>query len=320
MSKIESILNKFSRKIYNIYDKHVNFFKHIHLFMIILLFFLIIFSIAFTVYFGIEIPRINNSIYVKQSEISEINMYKENIKDIDDKYTNLLFDIFEKDYEIYQSIENMEMSEYEAIDIMKNYAHLAYQLFVDFIRASDSKYFVYVDYNILHEFQYNLLQPWWSEQPIFTRTWDIIYFEVLISEKDNITDYLYKRTPWGEFNLNNFLKNESEFGTSDLINLINETRAQNIFWYNKTWEILYNYTQYGVLNINVDLQLYDRIVQKYYEEPLLNLQNRRMNYDIKFTLLSSSVLFFTFLFDIFIRKRSSKKKIENRVQKSSNRN
>jgi len=233
-------------------------------------------------------------------------MYRENIKDIDDKYTNLVVDIFEKDYEIYKSIENMEMSEFEAINIMRNYAHVAYQLFIDFIKAGDSKYFVYVDYNIIHEFQYKLLQSWWSEQPIYERTWNIIYFEVLISENDNITEYLYKRTPWGELNLNNFLKNEFEFGTSDLINLINETRAQNIFWYSKTWEILYNYTQYGgVLNINVDLQLYDRIVQKYYEEPLLKLQNRRMNYDINLTLSSASVLFFTFLFDIFISKRPS---------------
>lgn len=312
MSKIKLILNKFSRKIYNIYDKYVNYFKYIHLFIVTLLFFLII-SITSIVNFGIEIPRINNSIYAKQSEIREINMYRENIKDIDEKYTNLLFDLFEKDYEIYQSIENMEMNELEAINIMKNYAHVADQLFIDFIRASDSKYFVHVDYNILHEFQYKLLQPWWSEQPISMRTWEIIYFKVVISEKDNTTNYLYKRTPWGEFDLNNFLKNESEFGTSDLINLINETKAQNVFWYNKTWEILYNYSQYGVLNINVDLLLYDRIVQKYYEEPLLKLQNRRMNYNINLTLSSASVLFFTFLFDIFLSKRPSKKKNENRV-------
>jgi len=317
MSKIKSRLNKISKKIY---DNNIRFFNHLSFFITILLIFLIIFSLSITIYFGIQIPRLNNSITVKQGEINEINMYRENIKDIDDKYTNLLFDIFEKDYEIYQSIENMEMSEFEAINIMKNYAHVAYQLFVDFIRASDSKYFVYVDYNILHEFQYKLLQPWWSEQPIYERTWNIIYFEVLISENDNITEYLYKRTPWGEFNLNNFLKNESEFGTSDLINLINETRAQNIFWYNKTWEILYNYTQYGVLNINVDLQLYDRIIQKYYEKPLLEMQNIKMDYAINLVLSSSSVLFFTFLFDILYRKRSSKKKIENRVQKSSNRN
>lgn len=320
MSKIKSRLNKISKKIYNIYDNNIRFFNHLSFFITILLIFLIIFSLSITIYFGIQIPRLNNLITVKQGEINEINMYRENIKDIDDKYTNLLFDIFEKDYEIYQSIENMEMSEFEAINIMKNYAHVAYQLFVDFIRASDSKYFVYVDYNILHEFQYKLLQPWWSEQPIDERTWNIIYFEVLISENDNITEYLYKRTPWGEFNLNNFLKNESEFGTSDLINLINETRAQNIFWYNKTWEILYNYTQYGVLNINVDLQLYDRIIQKYYEKPLLEMQNIKMDYAINLVLSSSSVLFFTFLFDILNRKRSSKKKIENRVQKSSNRN
>ncbi|MFX1327908.1 MAG: hypothetical protein ACFE91_07165 [Promethearchaeota archaeon] len=276
--------------------------------------------IVSTVLYGIENHQINNSIKVKQSEISEINMYRDNIKDIDDKYTNLLLDIYEKDYEIYQSIENMEMNEFEAINIMKNYAHIAFQLFVDFIRASDSKYFVYVDYNILHEFRYKSLQPWWSEQPIEERTWNIIFFEVLISENDNITEYLYKRTPWGELDLNNFLKNESEFGTIDLVNLINETRAESIFWYNKTWEILYNYTQYGVLNINVDLQLYDRIVQKYYEEPLLTLKNRSMNYDIQLTLLSASVLLFTFLFDILIRKKPSKKKSENNVEKSNRRN
>ena len=237
-------------------------------------------------------------------------MYRENMKDIDDKYTNLLFEIFEKDYEIYQSVENMEMSEYEAINIMRKYALIAYQLFTDFIRASDSKYNLYVEYNILQEFQYKYLQPWWSEQPIFTRTWDIIYFEVLISEKDNITDYLYKRTPWGEFNLNNFFENESEFGTSNLINLINETRSPNIFWYNETWEILYNYSQYGVLNINIDLQLYDRIIQTYYEKPLLEMQNRKMVCDIKLVFSSSSVIFFTLLSDILKNKRSSRKKNE----------
>lgn len=304
MSKIKSRLNKISKKIY---DNNIRFFNHLSFFITILLIFLIIFSLSITIYFGIQIPRLNNLITVKQGEINEIKIYRENIKDIDDKYTNLIIDIFEKDYEIYHSTENMNMSDYEAINIMKNYGHIAYQLFKDFIMSSDSKYFIYVDYDILHEFQNKLLQPWWSEQPIYERTWNIIYFEVLISENDNITEYLYKRTPWGEFNLNNYRENESQFGTSNLLNLINETRASNIFWYNKTWEILYNYSDYGIININVDIPLYDRIVQKYYENPILEMQNKIMNYNIKLAIFTSSVIFFTFLLDILKRKGTSKK-------------
>ncbi|TES97721.1 MAG: hypothetical protein E3J90_06570 [Promethearchaeota archaeon] len=264
-------------------------------------------SLFFSISFGVEIPRLNNIVTIKQGEINEIKIYRENIKDIDDKYSNLIIDILEKDYEIYHSTENMNMSEYEAINLMKNYGHIAFQLFKDFVMASDSKYFIYVDYDILHEFQNKFLELWWSEQQISERTWKIIFFEILISENDNITEYLYKRTPWGEFNLNNYQENESQFGTSNLLNLINETRASNIFWYNKTWEILYNYSQYGIININVDIPLYDRIVQIYYENPILEMQNKIMNYNINLAVSSSSVIFLTFLLDILKRKVTSKK-------------
>ena len=307
-------MNKFKLDFNKLYEKfQIKFRRYSQTLYLIRFIFTIILvvcifsSLFFSISFGVEIPRLNNITTIKQGEINEIKIYRENIKDIDDKYTNLIIDILEKDYEIYHSTENMNMSEYEAINIMKNYGHIAYQLFKDFIMSSDSKYFIYVDYDILHEFQNKLLQPWWSEQPIYERTWNIIYFEVLISENDNITEYLYKRTPWGEFNLNNYRENESQFGTSNLLNLINETRASNIFWYNKTWEILYNYSHYGIININVDIPLYDRIVQKYYENPILEMQNKIMNYNIKLAIFTSSVIFFTFLLDILKRKGTSKK-------------
>lgn len=299
-------IKKISKKAFNMYNNHKTLFWRAPLLFIISLF---ITSISSTAYFSIKIVQLNNLITLKQGEINEIEIYRENLKDIDDKYTNLVLDILEKDYEIYQSTKNMNMSEYEAINIMRNYAHRAYQLFKDFVMASDSKYFIYIDYNILEEFQDKMLQPWWSEQSIYERTWNIIYFEILISENDNMTEYLYKRTPWGEINLNNFLENKSQAGTSDLINLINETRATNIFWYDKTWEILYNYSHYGVININVDLQLYDRIVQIYYEKPLLDLKNKIMDYDIWVALSSVLVILSTVLLDIIVRKSPKKIKI-----------
>ena len=317
MFKIKNRISKISVTILNKCRKYKRFLKYFHSIILIFLIFIIIISIISTVYSGIEIPRLNNMITLKQGELNEIKIYRDNIKDIDDKYTNLIFDIFEKDYEVYYSTDNLNMSEQEAISILKSYAHLAYQLFIDFIRAGDSKYFVYVDYDILIEFQYKILQVWWSEQPTFIRTWDIIYFEVLISEEDNLTEYLDKRTPWGEFDLNSFLENESEFGTSDLINLINETKAMEVFWYNKTWDILYNYSSYGVININVDLQLYDRIVQTYFEKPILEIKNKRMEYEITLALSSSSVLFLTFLLDI-LRRKSKSKKIKDKNNKIEN--
>ena len=314
MNKIKEELNKVYEKLQIKFHKHYRSLCRFRFIFTLILIICIFSSIFFSIYFGVEIPRLTNISTIKQGEINEIKIYRENIKDIDDKYTNLVIDILEKDYEIYHSTENMNMSEYEAINIMKNYGHIAFQLFKDFIVASDSKYFIYVDYDILREFQNKLLQPWWSEQPIYERTWNIIYFEVLISENDNITEYLYKRTPWGEFNLNNYRENESQIGTSNLLNLINETRASNIFWYNKTWEILYNYSQYGIININVDIPLYDRIVQKYYENPILEMQNKIMNYNIILAIFTSSVIFFTFLLDILKRKGTSKIVKEERKQ------
>lgn len=302
MIKIKNKISKISETTLNKYHKYKQIFKYFHSIILISLIFIIIISLISTIYFSIEIPRLNNLITLKQGELNEIKIYRENIKDIDDKYTNLKSDIFEKDYEVDYSTDNLNMSEQEAIIILKSYAHLADQLFIDFIKAGGSKYFVYVDYDILTEFQNKFLQPWWSEQPIAERTWNIINFEVLISENDNVTEYLYKRTLWGEFDLNSFLEKESEFGTSDLIDLINETRAMEIFWYNKTWDILYNYSSYGVIVIDVDMQLYDRIVQKYFEKPILEIKNQRMEYEIILAQSSFSVIFLTFLLDILRRK------------------
>lgn len=307
MIEIKNKISKISETTLNKYRKYKRIVKYFHSIILISLIFIIIISIISTIYSGIEIPRLNNIITLKQGELNEIKIYRDNIKDIDDKYTNLIFDIFEKDYEVYYSTDKLNMSEQEAISILKSYAHLAYQLFIDFIRAGDSKYFVYVDYDILTEFQYKILQVWWSEQPTFIRTWDIIYFEVLISEEDNLTEYLDKRTPWGEFDLNNFLENESEFGTSDLINLINETRALEVFWYNKTWDILYNYSSYGVININVDLQLYDRIVQTYFEKPILEIKNQRMEYEIHFSSIKFLSTFSDFSIGYFKEEINIKK-------------
>ncbi len=307
MYKFKLDFNKLYEKFQIKFRRYSQTLYLIRLIFTIILVVCIFSSLFFSISFGVEIPRLNNIVTIKQGEINEIKIYRENIKDIDDKYSNLIIDILEKDYEIYHSTENMNMSEYEAINLMKNYGHIAFQLFKDFVMASDSKYFIYVDYDILHEFQNKFLELWWSEQQISERTWKIIFFEILISENDNITEYLYKRTPWGEFNLNNYQENESQFGTSNLLNLINETRASNIFWYNKTWEILYNYSQYGIININVDIPLYDRIVQIYYENPILEMQNKIMNYNINLAVSSSSVIFLTFLLDILKRKVTSKK-------------
>ena len=314
---IKNKISKISKATLNTYSKYKRIFKFFYSIFLISLIFIIIISFISTIYFGIEIPRLNNLITLKQGELNEIKIYRDNIKDIDDKYTNLKSDIIEKDYEVYYSTDNLNMSEQEAIIILKSYAQLAYELFIDFIKAGVSKFFVYVDYDILTEFQNKFLQPWWSEQPISERTWNIINFEVLISENDNITEYLYKRTLWGEFDLNNFLEDESEFGTFDLINLINETKAMEVYWYSKTWDILYTYSSYGVINIDVDLQLYDRIVQKYYEKPILEIKNQRMEYEIYLALSSFSVIFLTFLLDI-LRRKSTSKKIKDKNQKIEN--
>ncbi len=296
MNKIRNFLTRIKRKNYK--------FSSIMNFIIISS---IIISIIYSIFFGVEISRLNNIATKKRGEINEIENYRENLKEIDIEYTNLLLDVYEKDFEIYQAIENMDMTEYEAITILEIYAHRTKQLFKDFIMSSTSKYYIYVDFDILDTFQDKFLQSINTDQPIYERTWNLVNFEILISEDDNKTDYLYKKSPWGEFNLNNFLVNKSQFGTSNLVHLINETEALNTFWYDKTWEILYNYSYFGVLNINVDLQLYDRIVLQYYEKPFYDLQNKKMDYEIGLVWLSSLVLLFTLFLDIFGRIRSSKK-------------
>jgi len=301
-TKIRNLWNK----LHAFYYRSLNIVKKYKIGLTISLIILISGCFVCTIYFGVDIPRINIQITKSQGELNEIKMYRENLKDIDDKYTDLIFDILEKDYEIYKAVSMGNMSDFEAINILRNYAHKAYQLFIDFIMASDSKYYVYINYNVLRHFQNFLLQPWWSDQPMYERTWNIIFFEIVVSYTDNLTEFLYKQTPWGEIDLNFFLKNESQFGTSDLIKLINETTAQNIFWYNKTWQVLYNYSIYGIININANIPLYDRLIQEYYEKPLLELHNLKMNYEIFLASSSSFLLFFTFLLDIIRRNKSSK--------------
>lgn len=301
-TKIRNLWNK----LHAFYYRSLNKVKKYKIGLTIPLIILISGFFVCTIFFGMDIPRINIQITKSQGELNEIKMYRENLKDIDDKYTDLIFDILEKDYEIYKAVSMGNMSDFEAINILRNYAHKAYQLFIDFIMASDSKYYVYINYNVLRHFQNFLLQPWWSDQPMYERTWNIIFFEIVVSYTDNLTEFLYKQTPWGEIDLNFFLKNESQFGTSDLIKLINETTAQNIFWYNKTWQVLYNYSIYGIININANIPLYDRLIQEYYEKPLLELHKLKMNYEIFLASSSSFLLFFTFLLDIIRRNKSSK--------------
>ena len=111
MDKINVELNKVYEKLQIKFRKHYRSLRRFRFIFMFILIICIISSIFYSVYFGVEIPRLTNKITIKQGEINEIKIYRENIKDIDDKYTNLVIDILEKDYEIYHSIEDMNMKQ-----------------------------------------------------------------------------------------------------------------------------------------------------------------------------------------------------------------
>ena len=231
-----------------------------------------------------------------EGNLCEINIFREQLRDIATKYENFIYDLLEKDYEINKSIEAGEINDKDAINILSLYSHRADIIFTKFILTSDfSLYSIYINYNIL-EFFTNALIPIWYNESNYHLTSDLINFEIIISENDNESTYLNRSTYYGHYDLTVFESN----------NLITEHDA-GTFWYQKTWEILYNYSYYGVVNIYVNFPLFDRIVEFFYIAPLLRTENYIRTFEIYLIYYSTATILLGIILDLFIKK---KKKIK----------
>ena len=227
-----------------------------------------------------------------EGELGEINIFRAQLEDIAIKYDNFIYDLLEKDFEVNKSIEDGEINDKDAINILSLYSHRSDIIFAKFILTSDfSRYAIYINYNIL-EFFTNVLIPTWYNESAYHLTSDLINFEIIISKNDNESTYLNRSTYYGHYDLTVF---ESK-------NLITEYDV-GIFSYHKTWEILYNYSYFGVVNIDVNFPLFDRIVEFFYIAPLLRIEINITTFEIYLNYYSTAVILLGIIVNLDYRQK-----------------
>lgn len=76
-----------------------------------------------------------------------------------------------------------------------------------------------------------------------------------------------------------------------------------IFCYHKTWEILYNYSYFGVVNISVNFPLFDRIVEFFYIAPLLRIEINIRTFEIYLNYYSIATILLGIILDLLYRQK-----------------
>lgn len=206
------------------------------------------------------------------------------------KFSDFAYEFLDKDAEINISISNGEMTHEDALAILYHYVHRADIIFFELLYLLDfARYSPYIDYDILEKFT-GLLIPAWRGENYYYLTDDLIIFELFLSNSDNFTSALHFESKAINYSLSKF--NYVYIYTED---------NKNVFNYNRTWDIFYNYSIYKVFNVFVNLPMFDRIVELFHVYPLsLKTQElKEINSSLIYTNIS--ILIIGVIIDIISR-------------------
>lgn len=240
---------------------------------------------------GFSLILLNQEKFQKEGELREIIMVKDQLKDISQSYEQLWYELLDKDFEVYKSIEKGDINDTEALHILYPLVHRADLLFAKFLMTSKfHRISQFIKYDIF-EYITNLLVPTFHIGEAYHHTSDLIFFKIIISEYDNISEYLKRFSTYGEYDLTKF-----EYKT-----YLTEDNQNIYFMYNKTWEIFYNYTKYGIVNIFANFQLFDAIIERFYVIDLKDVEEEIVGANVWLSI--SNIVIIVLSFAVVFRKR-----------------
>lgn len=248
---IRNFLNRIRNKSQRIIRKSYNSLNSPH--KTFFLIFLIIYSLFFiSLNYNLDFQKtgLENEILTKERELEEIQRYRNELERITMKFSDLTSELLDIDVEINISIGNGEMTHEDAFAFLNHYVHRADIIFFELLYLLDfARYSPYIDYDILEKFT-GLLIPAWSGENDYHLADDLILFELILSNSDYFTSALHFESKAVNYSLSKF--NSVIIYTED---------NKNVFYYNRTWDIFYNYSIYKVFNVFVNLPMFDRIVE-----------------------------------------------------------
>lgn len=244
------------------------------------LIFLLIISILFQTIFTISVLSENHTKFYKEGEYTEINIVKERFIDISQSYEELWYELRQKDFEIYKSSNKGELNYSEALHVLTDISYRADVLFAEFLMTSKfNRYSQFIKYDILEHIT-GLLIPTFYEGEAYHLTEDLINILIIISKNDDPNDHLARFSIYGEYNLTKF----------EELDLLTEDIQSEFFIYNKTWEILYNTSIYGVIKIFINPQMFEAIIERFYLIDLLEIESRLLSFNISLGIFSISTI------------------------------
>lgn len=235
---------------------------------------------------------LNQDKFQKEGELTEIIMVKDQIKDISQSYEQLWYELLDKDFEMFKSIEKGDINDTEALHILYPLVHRADLLFAKFLMTSKfHRISQFIKYDIF-EYITDLLVPTFHLGEAYHHTSDLIVFNIVISKYDNISEYLKRFSIYGEYDLTKF-----EYKT-----YLTEDNQSSYFLYDKTWEIFYNYTYYGIVNIFANFQLFDAIIERFYVIDLKIVEEKIVGANIWLNISNISIIVLSFAIGFKRRK------------------
>lgn len=254
---------------------------------------LLFFFIINTLNISNSLTSLNQEKFQKEGELSEITLVRDQLRDITQNYEQLWYDLLEKDFDIYKSIQRGEMNDTEAFHILYPLVHRADLLFAQFLMTSKfHRISQFIKYDIF-EYLTSLLIPTFYSGELYQDTSDLIIFNIIISRSDNISEYLRRFSIYGEYDLTKF--EEKYFLTEDNQSLY--------FTYEKTWEIFYNYTYYGVFNIYGNFQKFDAIIERFFVNDIIKLEERIFKFNIDLNFSNMWIILLTLFIGVIQRKK-----------------
>lgn len=245
--------------------------------------FLIFFIFGFLIS-GFCLISLNRDNFQKDGELREIIMVKDQLKDISQSYEQLWYELLDKDFEVYKSIEKGDINDTEALYMLYPLVHRADVLFAKFLMTSKfHKISQFIKYDIF-EYITNLTVPAFHIGESYHHTSDLIIFNIIISKNDNISEYLTRFSIYGEYDLTSF-----KFKT-----YLTEDNQSSYFLYDKTWDIFYNYTYYGIVNIFANFQLFDAIIERFYVIDLKIVEGKIVIANIWLNIFNISIIVLSF--------------------------
>lgn len=286
---------KFIKIIRNFQIKNIKQYivRNKNTFLILILILSLLLSITGFFIFGTSLILLNQEKFLKEGELSEIKLVKDQLKDITQNFEQLWIELLDKDFEIYKSIQRGEMNDFEALHILQPLVHRADLSFTKFLMTSKfHRISQFIKYDIF-EYLTDLLVPAFHSEDSDQETSKLIVFDIIISKFDNVSEYLKNFTIYGEYDLTKF--KEKYYLTEDNHSLY--------FMYDKTWEVFYNCTFYGIYNIYVNFHLFDAIIERFYVNDIKIVENKIVTFNIWLNFSNILIIILSLLIGLIKKKK-----------------